>query len=128
MKKLILLLVLAFATFAVSAQREISDTIQGAETVAFDAMVGASQLQVLCTELGGTSDGSLILKGSVDGVTFVTITETDGSLSFYPNDTLTVADAAVWLVSIKDNPFNYYQVSGTGTASDTTLISIEWAK
>lgn len=110
------------------SQRAVSDTLQGNETVVFDSMLDANMIQVVCTELGGTSDGSLILKASVDGVSFVTVSEKAGAFEFYPNDTLTIVDGAGWLIDVKGSPFKYYEVVGTGTASDTTLVSIKWAK
>lgn len=128
MKKLIILLVLATAAVAASAQRTVIDTLQGAETVIFTTMQGAEQIQALCTQLGGTSDGSLILKGSVDGVSFETVSETSGKFAFYPNDTLTITDGAVWLVDVEDQPFNYYSITGAGTADDTTKVTIKWSR
>jgi len=127
MKKILVLLVL-MVSFTLSAQRTITDTIQGAETVTFATMADATQIQVLCTELGGTSDGVFTLKGSVDGVSFAKLTEKASKLNFFPTDTLAVSSEAVWLVSIKDKPFNYYKLVGVGTDSDTTLITIKWSK
>lgn len=109
------------------SQRVITDTIQGNETVYFDNMLDAKQVSVVCTELGGTSDGSLYLQGSSDGTNFVTLTETTGKFNFYANDTLTIIDGATWLINI-EKTFNYYRVKGTGTASDTTLVTINWSK
>ena len=123
MKNLIVVFLVVVSAFAFG-QRSISDTLQGNETVVFDVMQDAKQIQALCTELGGTSDGTLILKGSVDGTTYVTLSETAGLINFYPNDTLTITDGAAWLVTIQSKLFNYYKVVGAGTASDTTLINI----
>ena len=117
-----------FFTINVNAQSVITDTLQGNETVNFEGMRGASQFQALCTQLGGTSDGTLLLQGSVNGSNYVTISTTSGLLTFFPNDTLTITDGAVWLIDIKDNPFRYYRVVGAGTSSDTTLITITWVK
>jgi len=128
MKRLFILLTVALISFTVSAQREITDTLNGAETVVFAEMLNASQVQVLCSNVGGTSDGSIVLKGSVDGVSYVVLDEKSGSVEFYPSDSLTIVDGAVWLVDIKGDVFNYYKVSGSGTASDSTLITINWSK
>jgi hypothetical protein len=130
MKKIILILSLILTTTLVNyGQRAITDTIQGAETVTFTVINGVGQLSALCTDdFGGTSDGTLILQGSVNGTVFETVTETAGLFSFYPNDTLTIAPNAEWLVAIQKPVFNYYRVSGTGTSGDTTLITISWAK
>jgi hypothetical protein len=130
MKKIILIFSLILTTTLVNyGQRAITDTIQGAETVTFTVINGVGQLSALCTDdFGGTSDGTLILQGSVNGTVFETVTETAGLFSFYPNDTLTIAPNAEWLVAIQKPVFNYYRVSGTGTSGDTTLITISWAK
>ena len=127
MKKILVLLAL-MVSFAISAQRSISDTIQGSETVIFEDMQGASQIQVNCVELGGTSDGTLVLKGSVDGVTYTQLASKTGIIAMFPNDTLAISSGATWLVYVSDEVFNYYAVSAVGTASDTTLINIKWSK
>lgn len=132
MKRIVLFLtaIFAFVAFA-NAQRVYSassDTLQGNETVNLgvtrsSTSSGILTLQALCTELGGTSDGTLLLQGSVDGTSYVTIIETAGVFTFFPNDTLTITDGAVMTATIKDSPFNYYRWKGAGTASDTTLIT-----
>lgn len=127
MKNLVIVFLVMMAGLAFG-QRSISDTLQGNETVTFDVMQDAKQIQALCTQLGGTSDGTLILKGSVDGTTYVTLSETAGLINFYPNDTLTITNGAAWLVTIQEKLFNYYKVVGAGTASDTTLVTIKWGK
>lgn len=126
--KYLAILLLVFVAFTSNAQRTISDDLEGAETVVFSEMLGATQIQALCTNVGGTSDGTLILKGSVDGVTYITVSEKAGEFSFYPNDTLTITDAAGWLVNVVNEPFLYYKVVGGGTSSDTTTITIKWTK
>ena len=128
MKKL--LFILAFVTLGVTAnaQRSIIDTLKGNETVSFAAMVGADQIQVLCTELGGTADGTITMEGSVDGISWETLAETANAYNFYPNDTFTIVDAGVMIVNIKGDPFTYHRIKGVGTASDTTEVTIKWSK
>lgn len=128
MRKLLVILVLVVVAMTANAQRVVTDTLQGNETVTFEAMQGASAIQALCTQLGGTSDGTLILKGSLDNVTYVTVSEKVNEFSFYPNDTLTIVNGAGWLINVASKPFLYYKVVGGGTASDTTLITIKWIK
>lgn len=128
MKKLLIIIGLMLFVMTAFSQRTISDTLNGNETVNFASMTWPDQVQVLCTQIGGTSDGSLKLEASVDGTSWETITETAGLIHFYPNDTLTIVDAAVWYVTIIDNPFLYCRVKGVGTASDSTLITIKWIK
>jgi len=127
MKHLIIILFVLLA-FSANSQTVITDTLQGNETVNFTGMRGANQIQALCTQIGGTSDGTLILQGSVDGVSYLTVQETTNMFKSYPNDTLTITNGAIWLVDVQNNPFRYYRVVGGGTASDTTLITITWSK
>jgi hypothetical protein len=135
MKKLVIFLVAIFAFVAFANAQKIysipNDTIQGAETVNFATVnsstsAGALTFQALCTELGGTSDGTLIWQGSVDGLSFQDITETTGLFNFYPNDTLTITDGAVSIMTVTNSPFKYYRAKGVGTTGDTTLISIKY--
>jgi hypothetical protein len=136
MKRIILIIAVMFAFVAFAeAQRvytQTGDTLQGAETVNFTAIRSTSSsgtlaLQALCTELGGTSDGTLILQGSVDGTSYNTITTVAGKYDFYPNDTLTITDGAVIQCLITASPFNYYRWQGGGTASDTTLVTQKYS-
>jgi len=127
---------MVIAAIAANAQRNsvISltvDTLQGAETVNFDQITfnaGYQSLviQALCTELGGTADGNLWLNASVDGTSWVTVSDAAGLIKGFPNDTLTITDGAVWDVVIQDVPFKYYKVVGNGTASDTTKVTIKY--
>lgn len=128
MKNIILILGFVFVALTAQAQRVITDTIKGTETVNFTSMQDAEKVQVLCTELGGTADGTITLEGSVDAISWETIAETPSNYNFYPNDTFTIVDGAVMIVNIKDNPFTYHRISGTGETGDTTIITIKWSK
>lgn len=120
----------AFAQFPVT----VYDTLNGNETVNFSTISVTRDYQslsfdVLCTELGGTSDGTLIVQGrnGNDGNwTTLTTSFLAHSLEVSPNDTLTITDAAVWKAVIKEPSFSQYRIQGAGTASDTTLIEIEY--
>lgn len=108
-----------------------TDTLNGAETVNFatSQITGGYTtlaIQALCTEIGGTSDGTLILQGSVDGTSYVTMTDAVGVLASYPNDTLTITDGAVVQYVVQETPFNFYRVQGAGTASDSTLVTVKY--
>ena len=106
------------------------DTINGAETVNFalERITGNydASIVTLCTQVGGTSDGSLILQGSIDGTTYETLTETTGLIHFWPNDTLTIVDGAEWAIMLISTPFRYYREQGAGTSGDSTLITIKY--
>ncbi len=104
------------------------DTLQGNETVNFALSPTFSgeyslTIQVLCTELGGTSDGSLRLEMSLDGTSWEAFTSTANVMYAFPNDTLTIVDGAVVTWTIVNTPWSKYRFVGAGTASDTTLIS-----
>jgi hypothetical protein len=127
MKKIafILSMILCLAA-SVHGQRTITDTLQGAETVNFSAMAGLKTAQVTFTQLGGTSDGTMNLQASNDGTSYASVVATD-QIRFVGNDTLTITAASVWLVS-NEEQYPYYRFTGTGTASDTTLVTIKWSK
>lgn len=128
MKALFLLLAFVVLGITANAQRVLTDTITNTEVVSFTSMQAASQVQVLFTNLTGTSAGTAILKGSVDNITFVTLAEKAGEFHFYPGDTLTILDGAGWLINIVGQPFLYYKVVATGSGTATTLVEVKWAK
>ena len=120
------------------SQRAIFDTIQGAETVSFEAMQGAKSVTATCTDsFGGTSDGTLTLYGSTDNSAWVFVNFIGATLGVAsPKASITGADlnqititpalVANWIPL--DDQFNYYKVVGVGTSGDTTLININWSK
>lgn len=131
MKGFITLCLFVFVAFTADAQRVITDTLKSTGTINFAAMQGATQVQVVCTELGGTSDGNIVLQGSVDNVTYITTFIKAGNFAFYPEsagDSLLIVDGATWLIDISDDPFNYYRIRGVGTSVDTTEVVITWSK
>ena len=116
------------------------DTIKGAETVNFNVgqFTGSYEsltIQALCAEIGGTSDGSLTLWGSVDGTSYSFINgDAGGLLTASPNASITSADTnrititdalvASWV--IRGTPFRNYRIAGIGTSGDTTSILIKY--
>ncbi|WBC28462.1 hypothetical protein RPMD05_76 [Rhodobacteraceae phage LS06-2018-MD05] len=134
MKKL--LFILAFAVLGMAANAQVAavkvlsiDTLTAATTdtsaVAYvSGSYNAITFQALCTELGGTSDGTLRLEGSVDGLSYLTLESGIGYA--YPNDTLDVSSGAIWQFKVNDAPFKYYRVIGLGTANDTTLVTLKY--
>lgn len=129
MKKILFLiafLAISVASFSQTVTGSMSD-LNGAVTVYSDSLQNARTVTLLCTETGGTSDGSLYYQVSTDGINFVTVSETAGLFHFYPNDTLTITDGAVW--SIQDNSaFPYSRIMGTGTSGDSTQVDIEYRR
>lgn len=136
MKKFLFTLAFVLSVAAINAQvgRVYSvsvDTLNGNETVNFtlgQITGGYSTLtiQALCTQVGGTSDGTLILQTSVDGTSWRTVQDATGVLKGYPNDTLTITNGAVVQWVVDETPWNFYRVQGAGTASDSTLITVKY--
>ena len=109
-----------------------SDTIQGAETIYLVSPKFTGDdvimIQALCTETGGTADGTLTLDVSVDGTSYVPFTDATGIMKGYPNDSLTITDGAVtsWIVQV--NAGYKYRIKGAGTTGDSTLISATYIR
>jgi hypothetical protein len=143
MKKLLIMLVFAVVAMAASAQRGRvitldADTIQGAETVTFaefstTGSYNSISIQMLCTQLGGTSDGTLTLYGSNDGTNFVFINgAADGgvvtaspkaSLTGTDMNQITITTTLVPAWTVIGSPFRDWKVIGVGTSGDTTLVN-----
>jgi len=138
---LIAMLLIGFSAFAqVGAVKSVAvDTLKGSETVQFTigTFTGSYQtlcIQALCTQLGGTSDGTLTLYGSVDGTSYSFINGVGGKVIASPKASNTGTDlnqititnglVASWIV--EDVPFKYYRITGVGTASDTTKVTIKY--
>jgi hypothetical protein len=104
------------------------DTLTKVETEYFTVqpILGAYQsltIQTLFTQLGGTSDGTCLLQGSLDGVSYQTLNSDFSNIDFSSSDTLTITNGAIWLIEITNPSFVYYRITATGTASDTTLVT-----
>jgi hypothetical protein len=81
--------------------------------------------QVDCTEISGTTGGTITIQGSIDGNDFKAIPTAGTQTSISTATALDVASQTfIWY--IQGNPFNYYRVSWTGTgtmaASFTALL------
>lgn len=72
--------------------------------------------QVNCTEISGTTAGTITLLGSLDGTNFKAIPTVDTQTSITTATALDVASQTfVWRIA--GNPFRYYRVSWTGTGT-----------
>lgn len=81
----------------------------------------------LCTDVGGTPDGTLILQGSIDGTSYINLAPVTGFISYFPNnDTLTITSGAIQTVAIWKSAYNFYRWKVTGTASDSTLVTTKY--
>jgi hypothetical protein len=75
-----------------------------------------TSIQVDCTEISGTTGGTITIQGSIDGTDFKAIPTTDTQTSV---TTATAADVAsqTFIWRLQGNPFQYYRVSWTGTGT-----------
>ena len=138
MKKLILILAVLMIGLGATAQRTITDTIQGAETVSFTAMQGAKSVTATCTDtFGGTSDGTLALYGSTDNTnwTFTNfvggvlgVASPQASITGTDLNQLTITGSLIGNWVPLDNVYDYYKIVGIGTSGDTTKVVITWSK
>lgn len=142
----ILTLALSFAAISFGQGRGslgtiAADTMKGvtAMNISIGSFTGSYTtlaITAVCSNIGGTSDGTLTLYGSLDGTNYVFINgAADGgvvtaspkaSITGTDMNQITVTDALVasWVVS--NTPFRYYKVAGAGTTGDTTAINVTY--
>ncbi len=118
--------------------RELTEIeLDGAVTVDSDIMEEAKVVQVLCTNVSGTSDGTMALYGSIDNVNYQLINFADGSLGTASpiashtgadKNQITITDelVATWVVDTTAYP--YTKLVCVGTESDNTTITGSWSK
>ncbi len=140
MKKLFIIILVLFSVSAFSQRTLAVDTIQGAETVSFATMIDAVVIQAVCTELGGTSDGTLSVFGSIDGTNWTYLNMNDHTLgvaspwaSIVGADTtsqsqITIVDALVASWTINTDLYRYTKVVGVGDTGDTTRVQIYYRR
>jgi len=131
MKKLIILIaVLAFGMTATAqtfnqATVWTVDTLTNTETAyltlpkvtrSVESMSGL----VLAENITGTSAGTILLQGSLDGTTYVTLTDVTGYISIAVNDTTTIVDNATFGWNIYKPAFLYYRMGLVQTGTSTT--------
>lgn len=145
MKKLFILLMVAFVAFAASAQQGRlrtlpTDTVKGAETIYFQVIpitgtYNSLSVSAKCTQLGGTSDGYMVLLASDDGTNYFNLNNDVGKMIWgSPNarmsDSITCAlsiySTATLNWVLPDPPHRFYKMQATGTASDTTKLVVTY--
>jgi len=134
---LIAFLLLVFAATQIKAQSAITDTLQGAETVNFTSMSGAKMLTATCTQLGGTSDGTLALYGSPDGYAWsfingvgamILTASPQASITGSDLNQITITNSLVASWVLHEKAYRFYRLTGVGTSGDTTKVVINWRK
>lgn len=140
MKNFILFFVLIATVAAASAQRlspitvtaSESDTSKGAETD-YIVIPNASHfdgvydlvIQSLCTQIGGTSEGTITLEKSLDGTSYKPMLTTIDTDFITVNDTFTVTNGAILQYRIKTY-WPYYRIKIVGGSGDTTLFTTKY--
>lgn len=110
--------------------------LNGAITVSSDVMTNAKTVQVLCTQVSGTSDGTIALYGSLDGTNYQLINFADGSLGTASpiashtgtdKNQITIVNALVATWAIKTENYPYTKLVAVGTSGDRTTITGGWS-
>lgn len=146
MKKLILILLIAFVAFASQAQRGVvvilqTDTLKGvtgnpksSPTITLSGTYESLCIQGLFTQLGGTSDGNTAVYGSVDGTSWSLLNGVGGMVIAGPKasttgtdlNQLTITNAMVANWTILKPACKYYKVVSNGTSADTTKVVFKY--
>jgi len=139
MKKLFILFALIAFTMGAFAQRANTvnsltlDTITNTETSYITVANFTGDLpfavQLLATNLSGTTAGTAVLEGSIDGTSYVPILDETNVMKAYPNDTMTIVTTAVTTWLVLDNKWTHYRINVSSTGTHTTkLTGIEYHK
>lgn len=137
MKKLLLILGTVLLSFGMYAQPSYIGQVY---SFAYDSTVdtgdetftsgrisinGNLTVQVLCTQISGTSAGSAYIQESVDGTNWVTMTFTNSSIQAVTNDTLTIATTAVEIWNIPVTYGSKYRLFCDGSGSNHTGYTVK---
>lgn len=145
MKKLLMIAITCLIAFSVNAQNGARSLISsnasaliptvdtvtntGVKTMALPAtqiVKGPKQtttVSAVITKISGTGAGTVVLKGSNDGVNFSTIASTQLQGGQTATFTLTDVASQAYHFVVLNNPFLYYETVTTG--SGTEVISVK---
>lgn len=124
-------LMLSFTTFAQVgvvksiALRTLTNTTAASDVITLTAN-NTLVIQVLCTQLTGTSAGVVTIMGSVDGTSYKGLTDYDGVFNGFSNDTLTITNGAIGQWVIPKSPFKYYKISYAPSGTHTTRVTAKY--
>lgn len=109
-----------------------SDTVVNTATVTLTsaAISGPAQdvsVQIVCTEISGTTAGTITLLGSLDGTNFVALTDST-TVPAITTKTATDVASQSFLWNIKGSPYRYYRVSWTGSGTMSNRFSAKLMK
>ena len=98
----------------------------GTATATLQVVSGKTNVSILATftKTSGTLGGTATLQGSLDGTTYVTV-PTGATVAGASTYTVTDTASQSNLFIVKNNAFNYYRVSWTGTGTMVGTISAD---
>ena len=111
--------------------------LDGLVTINSDVMENAKVVQVLCTQISGTSDGTMALYGSLDGTNYQLLNFVGASLGTASPiashtgadlNQMTIVDALVATWTIDTDAYPFTRLTCVGTTGDNTTISGFWSK
>jgi hypothetical protein len=118
--------------------RDFTDIeLDGAVTIDSDVMEGAKVVQVLCTNVSGTSDGTMAIHGSLDAVNYQLLSFVGqalgtaspvASLTGADLNQITIVDALVATWVIDTDVYPHTKLVCIGDTGDNTTISGGWSK
>jgi hypothetical protein len=131
MKKLAIIFLLIIPLIGFSQQgvvkaltvKTLTNTTAATEDFTIAGSYQSLTIQVLCTQLTGTSAGSISLSASVDGTSYKGITDYEGILKGFTNDTLTIANGAIGQWVLNGAPFKYYRLVYAPSGTHTTRVT-----
>lgn len=133
MKKLIILLLLCAISFIGYSQspgvtksfalKTLTNTTAAIEDFTLSSFYKSLTIQVLCTNLTGTSEGKVTINASVDGTNYLALTDVDCLFKGFTNDTLTIANGAIGQWVMVGTPFKYYRIKYAPSGTHTTRVT-----
>jgi hypothetical protein len=88
---------------------------------------GTLLIQALFENVSGTTAGTATFEGSVDGVSYKTISTVAGKFDFYASDTETISNGSVMQVAITASPFLFYRFKVVGSGTQETTCTFSYA-
>jgi len=98
----------------------------GTTVIKLPSVQNSLTVQVLFTQLSGTSAGSAVLEGSVDGTTYHTINATSSTAVIFVNDTATVASGGKWAMTVLHPDLLYYRMRYIPSGTHSTKVTGKW--
>jgi hypothetical protein len=110
--------------------KQVSDTVQSDETIYLTAYTSGAYQSALfdleCTQVGGTSDGTITLEGAIDDNWYTVDPSYSSVNSTESGGTLTITDGATWMNEVTFPAFSKYRFKIEGTADDTTSVTVKY--